>query len=598
MRNMKTLLAVVLAAALCLGSAALAEEAPVVYSLGDTMADFTVTTYDGQTVTLSEVLQEKEAVLINIWATWCGPCRQEFPFMEEAYEQYSDKVEIIALSCEPTDDADVLAEFVAAQGLTFKVGQDTVGMMDMFQVDGIPTSVVVDRFGTICYWESGSMPDTDSFARLFDTFLGDDYTESKVVEELPKVKPDVEGSSAEELAAALNAEGASLVFANSEDEMVWPMIVGEKDGRQVVSASSTGVNDSEASVSAAVTAAAGDAVVVTFKVSCEAAYDVMQIRVNGETVKSFSGEKDWMTYAWPVAEDGTYEVAVAYVKDGMEFAGEDNVWVDSIAVVSGDEAASALAANPSYPVAEENYVNVLNSDAKEITISDPSGVLEVGFPGAKYYILSGQEITLEFGVTADVDPEIAVVFSVYDGAIYPLSELEQDGKYAVTSGVDAMDTTGYSYSNITVYSGNDAVLNVVYFLDEPNVNAFMQELADPETGVSEASWTYADGTAPSTDEVAQLPADTVSSGSYMSAYTVKYVDQNGDPVEGVMCQVCDDETCQVFVSDAEGVCSFELMPYAWEIHTLRVPEGYEGDTETVTVAPEEGGELVFTLTKN
>ena len=40
-----------------------------------------------------------------------------------------------------------------------------------------------------------------------------------------------------------------------------------------------------------------------------------------------------------------------------------------------------------------------------------------------------------------------------------------------------------------------------------------------------------------------------------------------------------------------------MAPYAWEIHTLKVPEGYEGDTETITIAPVEGGELVFTLTK-
>ena len=50
-------------------------------------------------------------------------------------------------------------------------------------------------------------------------------------------------------------------------------------------------------------------------------------------------------------------------------------------------------------------------------------------------------------------------------------------------------------------------------------------------------------------------------------------------------------------NDANGVCEFTLAPYTWEIHTLMVPEGYEGDTETVTTAPVEGGEMTFTLTK-
>ena len=80
-------------------------------------------------------------------------------------------------------------------------------------------------------------------------------------------------------------------------------------------------------------------------------------------------------------------------------------------------------------------------------------------------------------------------------------------------------------------------------------------------------------------------------------YTVTYVDQNGAPVPGVMCQVCDDSMCQVFVSDANGVCEFTLPANSYEIHTLKLPEGYEGDTDTVTKAPVQGGELNFTLTK-
>ena len=80
-------------------------------------------------------------------------------------------------------------------------------------------------------------------------------------------------------------------------------------------------------------------------------------------------------------------------------------------------------------------------------------------------------------------------------------------------------------------------------------------------------------------------------------YTVAYVDQNGDPVPGVVCQVCDESMCQVFTSDANGVCKITLPAKAYEIHTLKVPEGYEGDTTTVTEAPAGGGELSFTLTK-
>ena len=71
---MKKMLALVLALAMCLGCAALAEETALVYALGAPMPDFTFTDINGVSHTLSETLKEKEMVLINLWATRCGPC--------------------------------------------------------------------------------------------------------------------------------------------------------------------------------------------------------------------------------------------------------------------------------------------------------------------------------------------------------------------------------------------------------------------------------------------------------------------------------------------------------------------------------------------
>lgn len=124
--------------------------------LGSRIADVTFTTYDGKEMSLYETLAEKKMVLINIWATWCGPCRQEFPFMEAAYEANKDNVEIFALSCEPEDTDDVLADYVADMGMTFPVGSDSADLNVLFKVDAIPTSIAVDRFGVICFIEAGS----------------------------------------------------------------------------------------------------------------------------------------------------------------------------------------------------------------------------------------------------------------------------------------------------------------------------------------------------------------------------------------------------------------------------------------------------------
>lgn len=236
-----------------------------VYQLGDKIEDFTVTTFDGKTITLSEVLQEKKMVLINIWATWCGPCGAEFPFLQQAYEQYKDQIEVIALSCEEEDTDEALEQYATEKGMTFPVAKDTPDLAGAFGVNSIPTSIIVDRFGTICFLEAGSQSDVASFTNLFDLFVGDDYTESILQEGIPRTKPNVEPSTEADLAAALNAEGASLVFTNDTDEYSWPMLAGEKDGRSVVSSSNHQVNRSEAVVNTKVSAKAGDAVAVTFQ---------------------------------------------------------------------------------------------------------------------------------------------------------------------------------------------------------------------------------------------------------------------------------------------------------------------------------------------
>lgn len=592
---MKKVISMLLVLALCLSGLALAEDAqPAVYRLGDKMDDFTMTTYEGKSVTLSEVLKEKEMVLINIWATWCGPCRNEFPFLEEAYQQYQDKVEVLALSCEPTDDDSVLADFAAELGLTFPVGRDEDDLSSRFSVEGIPASIVVDRFGTICFYEEGSQPDTDAFIRLFNAFLGDEYTESVLLDTVPRLLPTVAPSSEADLAAALNVEGGKLTFTNGTEETDWPMVVGEKDGRSVAISSNANVGTSDAVLHTAVSAKAGDAIVVTFKVSSETACDVMQLRINGETVKSFGGEKDWMTYAYAVPTDGEYAVTVAFVNDTAGFDGEDTLWVDSVALVSGDAAAEALAANPVYPVADATTITACDEGAKQIVISDPTGEM-ANYYGDQFYLIPGETATFELTVTGDIDPDAALVYCNFDGATYALADCLVDGKYMVTSGGDSMETSGYSESTICIYptiSVENFAAAVTYFKSEENANAFVSSITD-DNDEPIGSWTYADGTAPSTDA---LPESSVEA-LYAAAYTVKYVDQDGNPVAGVTCQVCDDATCQIFVSDEDGVCAFTLAPYPWEIHTLKVPEGYEGDTETVTTAPVEGGELTFTLTK-
>lgn len=173
---MKRLFLILLALSLCLPACVSAEEHGL---LGEAMPDFTVVTIDGSVFSLSKALETKDLVMINLWATWCPPCRAEFPFMQEAYLQYQDRIEIIALSIEPTDTQDKLTAFAGQYSLTFSVGSDAeTDLASYFSLMYIPTTVIVDRFGNIAQIDVGAKSSVDDFAQLFDTFLSDQYAET------------------------------------------------------------------------------------------------------------------------------------------------------------------------------------------------------------------------------------------------------------------------------------------------------------------------------------------------------------------------------------------------------------------------------------
>ena len=83
----------------------------------------------------------------------------------------------------------------------------------------------------------------------------------------------------------------------------------------------------------------------------------------------------------------------------------------------------------------------------------------------------------------------------------------------------------------------------------------------------------------------------------MASYTIKCVDQDGNPVTGTMINVCTDETCTPMPVDENGVLEFTMPAYPYVLHVLIVPEGYEFDKTVEEIAPEEGGEVVFTFQK-
>lgn len=546
------------------------------YQIGDKIDDFTITTYDGREVSLYKVLEEKDMVLLNLWATWCGPCGSEFPAMQQAYAQYQDKVEIIALSVHQPDTDEVLAEYAQEKGMTFCVTRDTVGLESRVRHSGIPTSVVVDRFGTICLIEVGAMPDPAVFTNLFDVYTAEDYTESVFMPSMLSEMPTAQPADPAQLNDALNAEGAALTFADSDAVFYWPMTVEQKDGRTVAAASNAASAHSKSVVQTQVDAKAGDVLVVEYKLENEAFASHMLVEVNGKSVKKSTMTRDWGTYAYRFEEAGSYEIGVCFEIGWMGAAEGDGLWIDSIRVVSGDEAQKAMEANPKFPVGESIRAELVNENVTKAYVYDETD------PSVTEPIYFCPDPTLQLMVTLDgsVDPENTYLEEGMTYEMYALASCATEEGFLVE--IPNNDAEG-SFTSLTLLCDDEVLGGMSIFASEERAQQYF-DLLRKDYGMS-ILWEYWDDSM----------SETEVSGDV--TYTVTYLDQNGDPVPGVMCQVCDESMCQVFTSDADGVCRFTLPAKSYEIHTLMVPNGYEGDTTTITNAPVQGGELTFTLTK-
>lgn len=568
MKKIALILSLMLALLLCLPAHA------ATYQLGDTIEDFSVTTPDGQVITLSGLLADHKAVLLNFWFVNCTWCDFEFPFLQEAYAQMGDDIAVLALS--PYDSNDAIAAYQQEMGLTFPMAMDTANLSTMFGCTGFPTSVMIDRYGVYCFFESGAIPSTSTFLRLMKPFAAEDYTQSLVGFEIPAAQPAAAMPPAEEMAAALNAPGTAVTYAAVDS--AWPWYL-HADGYAYPA--NSGEDSTSAVLLATLQANAGDVLAFDYQISSAENDDYLALYVDRVPVKVFSGEKAGQTYAFSFTESGEHTVQFAYMKNSMFSGGEDTARIDNIRLLSGAVAEAALALNRLWPQTldgTEIAFDVLNDGARQVLLDDPSGTLNSYYPGAVFYITPGEELNLRVRIGQMIDPEAAIIYSFYDGGYQTLHTLETDEQgFLAQLPSDSLSTTGYAWSGLLIYpyfNDYETILPLFYFASEEDLNHFCQyNIAENTT----ATWQYVNETA---------------------AYTLTFTDQHGAPVANVIANICDETSCMPLTSDENGVIAFENAPYPYDIHVIRVPDGYAFDLTQSFTAPETGGEMQFTLTKN
>lgn len=125
-------------------------------SKGYLAPNFTISDVEGNTVSLADF--RGKPVFINFWASWCPPCIEEMPYIEEAYTKYKDEIAFLMINVIETDTMSDMQAFMQENNYTFPVQLDNKNLVtDLYQVFGFPTSFFIDKNGVVADKVAGGM---------------------------------------------------------------------------------------------------------------------------------------------------------------------------------------------------------------------------------------------------------------------------------------------------------------------------------------------------------------------------------------------------------------------------------------------------------
>ena len=129
---------------------------------GDPLPAFTATGLTGGgPVSLDHY--EGRVLLVNLWATWCVPCRTETPYLQSLYAEHGPRgLEVVGVSVDPSADLPAVEAFVEEMGVEYDILLDPEGTSEkVFRARGLPNSILVDAAGTVVFSWLGPIEEGD-----------------------------------------------------------------------------------------------------------------------------------------------------------------------------------------------------------------------------------------------------------------------------------------------------------------------------------------------------------------------------------------------------------------------------------------------------
>ncbi len=388
------------------------------YELGDVIHDFTITDVNGISYKLSDILGigegKKQMVMLNFWFSTCSPCISEFPHINDNSQKFLDDAMVFGINDNNGDNVSdysglnveervqtfASTAYFEEDPLTFPLfkydgGSSDKPVLSMFNSKGTyPTTVIIDRYGVICFMNAGSITSESAWYKMFSHFTADKY-EQQLITDYSQINPPVvpttkwEGSDA--VAEAFNKKDNEITVTFSpetgkDEEFAWHFNTATYGNITCIKPMNINVENSFAIMHAEVSLKPGQAVAFDYLSSTQYGYDNLYVLVDGKDICSISGNdedpswKECCAYVDPrpiiTGENGnendvaTYKISFVYQKDDSVNAGDDTVYMKDFRVIGVDEI-SAESYIFRYAATEiskrgdgfENYVTiVLNSN--------------------------------------------------------------------------------------------------------------------------------------------------------------------------------------------------------------------------------------------
>jgi len=133
--------------------------------------NFEIATIEGDTVSLQKSMEENKPLVVYFTASWCPICAKNWPVLSKLYPEYKDRLNLVAIGIDPTDDEEVMRKLSEEEGFTFPVTRGEPDIMRAFGVQSQATTVGVNTDGTIAFQKNKTAMSEEEYRKLFDQLV-------------------------------------------------------------------------------------------------------------------------------------------------------------------------------------------------------------------------------------------------------------------------------------------------------------------------------------------------------------------------------------------------------------------------------------------